>query len=39
MHCMTANSARLLLGSSVEVVVLGGVDIYVKFVHGVDPYF
>jgi hypothetical protein len=31
--------ARLLLGSSMKVAVLGGVDIYVKSGHGVDPYF
>jgi hypothetical protein len=30
---------RLLLGSGAEAAVLGGVDIYVKSGHGVDPYF
>jgi hypothetical protein len=30
---------RPLQGSSAEVVVLGGVDIYVKSRHGIDPYF
>jgi hypothetical protein len=32
---------RVLLaqGSDAEVVVLGGMDIYVKFGHGFDPYF
>jgi hypothetical protein len=30
---------RLLPGSSAEAAVLGDVDIYVKFRHGVDPYF
>jgi hypothetical protein len=30
---------RLLPGSGVEAAVLGGVDIYVKSGHGVDPYF
>jgi hypothetical protein len=29
----------LLPGSSAEAAVLGGVDIYVKSRHGVDPYF
>jgi hypothetical protein len=31
--------AQLLLGSGAEVVVLGGIDIYVQSGHGVDPYF
>jgi hypothetical protein len=31
--------ARLLMGSVAEVAVLGGMDIYIKSGHGVDPYF
>jgi hypothetical protein len=31
--------AQLLQGSGVEVMVLGGVDLYVKSGYGVDPYF
>jgi hypothetical protein len=30
---------RLLQGSGAEMAVLGGVDIYVKSGHGVNPYF
>jgi hypothetical protein len=30
---------RLLQGSGVKVIVLGGVDIYVKSRFGVNPYF
>jgi hypothetical protein len=30
---------RLLPGSSTEAAVLGGMVIYVKSRHGVDPYF
>jgi hypothetical protein len=30
---------RLLSGSGMEAAVLGGIDIYVKSGHGVDPYF
>jgi hypothetical protein len=31
--------ARLLQGSGVEVAVLGGVGLYVRSGHGVDPWF
>jgi hypothetical protein len=31
--------ARLLSGSGTKVAVFGGVDIYVKCGHGVDPYY
>jgi hypothetical protein len=31
--------ARLLPDTGAEAVVLGGMDIYVKSGHGVDPYF
>jgi hypothetical protein len=30
---------RLLQGSGTKVTVLSGVNIYIKFGHGVDPYF
>jgi hypothetical protein len=30
---------RLYQGSTMQAVIFGGVDIYVKFRHGVDPYF
>jgi hypothetical protein len=31
--------ARLQQGSSAKAAILGGADIFVKFGHGVDPYF